>query len=303
MNEQANMVARYEREIPEGYEARIEGNKVIMELKDIKDTEDERIRKQIIEIVRTSPIPDNHAELLAYLEKQKEQNLEDIKDEAVRKYMKLDKFALANMLAERDKTNAETIEAFESIKEQPKQEWSEEDEKNLYTIIDSIKYVYDVSEGSKGSRLITWLKSLTERFNLQPEQKWDEEDEEMLLSAIEYVQTYPAHRQSVVDWLKSLLERFNLQPKQEWSEEDEAAFGDLMWCIEQARKSSKDENDMGDIWFAENWVKKRIKFLRPKSHWKPSEEQMETLEYYMHVLTCNEHKEILFGLYKQLKQL
>lgn len=49
----------------------------------------------------------------------------------------------------------------------------------------------------------------------------------------------------------------------EWSEEDDAVFGDLMWCIEQAKKFAKDENDMGNIWFAENWLKKRIKFLRP----------------------------------------
>ena len=37
--------------------------------------------------------------------------------------------------------------------------------------------------------------------------------------------------------------------------------------------------------------------------WKPSEEQMNTLEYYMHTLICNEHKEVLFGLYADLKKL
>ena len=30
------------------------------------------------------------------------------------------------------------------------------------------------------------------------------------------------------------------KPNTQWSEEDETAFGDLMWCIEQARKSAKD---------------------------------------------------------------
>ena len=37
--------------------------------------------------------------------------------------------------------------------------------------------------------------------------------------------------------------------------------------------------------------------------WKPSEEQMNTLEYYMHTLICNEHKEVLFELYADLKKL
>lgn len=44
---------------------------------------------------------------------------------------------------------------------------------------------------------------------------WREEDESMLLSAIEYIQTYPAHRQSVVDWLKSLKDRYTWKPSDE----------------------------------------------------------------------------------------
>ena len=49
----------------------------------------------------------------------------------------------------------------------------------------------------------------------------------------------------------------------------------------------------------ENWLKS----LKDKYTWKPSEEQMNTLEYYMHTLICNEHKEVLFGLYADLKKL
>ena len=49
----------------------------------------------------------------------------------------------------------------------------------------------------------------------------------------------------------------------------------------------------------ENWLKS----LKDKYTWKPSEEQMNTLEYYMHTLVCNEHKEVLFGLYEDLKKL
>ena len=49
----------------------------------------------------------------------------------------------------------------------------------------------------------------------------------------------------------------------------------------------------------ENWLKS----LKERYTWKPSDEQMNTLEYYMHTLVCNEHKEVLFGLYADLKKL
>ena len=85
--------------------------------------------------------------------------------------------------------------------------------------------------------------------------------------------TLPFYRQNELSLIKH-------QPA-EWSEEDEAAFGDLMWCIEQARKSAKDENDMGNIWFAENWLNRRLKSLHPQPRWKPSEEQIDVLEHFI----------------------
>lgn len=228
-------------EIPEGYEARIEGSKVIIKP---NDTEDERMMKEIIQFFKdasnskTRVVPSGtFAKWAEFLERQKEQNFEGIKDNAVRKYMKLDKFALANMLAERDKTNAEVIEAFESIKEYPKQEWSEEDESNLYNIIEAIKYVFDVSEDSKGSRLITWLKSLPERLNLQPKQEWSEEDEEIISSAVYWLERYLSDsnaldigrrdcRWTVVQTLNK-LKSFHPQPPKEWTIED-AKPGDIL---------------------------------------------------------------------------
>ena len=63
------MAAHYEHEIPEGYEAKIEGNKVIFEP---KKSEDEKIRKEIISYIKSSSAITNK-KWLAYLEKQKEQ--------------------------------------------------------------------------------------------------------------------------------------------------------------------------------------------------------------------------------------
>lgn len=96
----------------------------------------------------------------------------------------------------------------------------------------------------------------------------------------------------------------NKQKPAEWSKEDETAFGDLMWCVEQARKSAKDENDMGNIWFAENWLENRLKSIRPS--WKPSEEQMSML-----LAVINDPNNAgseschlaLISIYEQLKKL
>lgn len=42
---------------------------------------------------------------------------------------------------------------------------------------------------------------------------------------------------------------------QEWSEEDEAYLADALWCVEQAEKSCKDEDDKGACWSARRWLK------------------------------------------------
>lgn len=111
---------------------------------------------------------------------------------------------------------------------------------------------------------------------------------------------------SYAERIKNIIEKQKEQKPAEWSEEDETALGDLMWCIEQARKSAKNENDMGNIWFAENWVKKRIKSLRPQSHWKPSEEQMDVFVDALYYLPKNGFKDpngCIESLYNDLKKL
>ena len=84
------------------------------------------------------------------------------------------------------------------------------------------------------------------------------------------------------NFLKSLPERFNLQPKQEWSEEDEAHRAFILESLEnQIRFCKKDAEGAyyaKQIRTAQNW----LKFLRLKSHWKPTEEQLEALWNTLH---------------------
>ncbi len=67
-------------ELPEGYEARIEGNKIILEP---KESEDERIRKQLLnwfkdchwDAIDKDKTPLKREDIIAWFEKQGSQNL------------------------------------------------------------------------------------------------------------------------------------------------------------------------------------------------------------------------------------
>ena len=80
---------------------------------------------------------------------------------------------------------------------------------------------------------------------------WSEEDDNKI-NSIKYL-LHKLDNYNFDNWLKSLKDR--VQPKQEWSEEDEVGLGDAMWAIEQAKTIAKDENGMGNLWYAEHWLK------------------------------------------------
>lgn len=113
----------------------------------------------------------------------------------------------------------------------------------------------------------------------EAEQKsaWSEDDERMLHTIIadfkgfirDNTSTLESHFNECIDWLKSIKNR--VQPEQEWSEDDEIGLGDALWAIKQARTIAKDENDMGNLWYAEKWLKS----LRPQNTWKPSDDEIE----------------------------
>jgi hypothetical protein len=102
--------------------------------------------------------------------------------------------------------------------------------------------------------------------------------------------------ESIMNSLVSLLKspktskNIKLQPKQEWSEEDDNMLGSII-------RLGTLNNDQS------YWLKYLRERCCSKKHWKPSEKQIRTLEYYMHALSSNEHKEVLFGLMEQLKAL
>ena len=189
-----------EYQIPEGYEAKIEGNKVIFEP---KESEDERIRKELLTYLEHEYLVDKtikcseYNKYVAWLAEQGSQNLANstktCKDEP--------KFKVGDTI---HKIGENTI---------------------FPMVIEKIKdgdYVCD-----NGSTFI----------NIEFQDKY------------ELVVQNPT-----------------------WSEEDEIGFHDAMWAIEQARTIAKDENDMGNLWYAEKFLKS----LKERYTWKPSEEHTST---------------------------
>jgi hypothetical protein len=81
-------------------------------------------------------------------------------------------------------------------------------------------------------------------------------------------------------WLKSLKGRVgceaNCTTTKEWSEEDKTALGDALWCCKQAASIAKNENDMGNIWYAEKWLKslKEREQPHPKQEWSKEDDRM-----------------------------
>ena len=155
MSTQANMAARYEREIPEGYEARIEGNKVIIEL---KESEDERIRKRIVDFIKSHADEFEKStdtwDMLTYLEKQKEhQNNSDAREKALGRDLtfpqgkdkNLDEIAQDYVDGVKEYNPEPTWDLIQTAVcygyhycEQKPVEWSEEDEKMLNEICENL---------------------------------------------------------------------------------------------------------------------------------------------------------------------
>ena len=102
------------------------------------------------------------------------------------------------------------------------------------------------------------------------------------------------------------LEREEQKP--EWGEEDEIYLQDALWCVKQASKIARGENDMGACWSAERWLNSlKNRGNSPKSNtnspWKPSAEQMRQLGY---VAEQNKHNMLgkeLMTLYNDLEKL
>ena len=103
---------------------------------------------------------------------------------------------------------------------------------------------------------------------------WSEEDEAVLDALIRRLEGEDVYVSPhlAVECLKSLKGR--VQPKQEWNEEDEQHIDSLLKRLD-ALCRNKFERTRFAISEDRDWLKS----LRPQSRWKPSDEQMEALDW------------------------
>lgn len=265
---------------------------------ELKESEDERIRKEMIEILKkeahdfpSSVIAEKSNSWIAYLEKQGEQKPADTEKGA--------------------KGNEREI---------PNSAWSEEDESMLYGVMETEQYMLDVVNGIKKfdvgnasikedcTRELNWLKYLKDRVQPQPKQEWGEEDEELM-------------KWSIIN-LTELKDRFG---------EEYGKVGDCIDWLKSLRPQKQCCNDVPsreyilNVWELGNYWKEltngvcntehgtQLEYIQkhwkegdyydkisvcPQKQWKPSEEQMEALSIAM----CGVD-DPLFSLYQDLKKL
>ena len=119
----------------------------------------------------------------------------------------------------------------------------------------------------------TQIGQLFEENKKLKEQKpaeWSEEDSRMLSDIAGYISGVGSSsgitKRERVDFLYGLPKRFNLQPKQEWSEEDKRCFDEAIESLENLNFDGQASN-----------LKILRDFRKPLNTWKPSKEQMKAL--------------------------
>ena len=242
---------------------------------EIRESKDERIRKDIIVLVKDwwdRVNKDNIStkeQMIAWLEKQGEQKPQ-------------------RMIS---------AEAKEAMYNKPA-EWSEDDEVKINRIVDCLENL-NVADNDILLKDVDWLKSLKDRVQPQPNQEWSEEDEKIAKTIInEFEQSsewYCANgltKEDCIAWV-------NKQMHTKWSEEDKKKVNNLYVLLDQMVSfnmlSNKDATEFKD------WLKS----LRPQNRWKPSKEQMEALAWALSLAkNCGEECAFdLRTLQDQLKKL
>ena len=159
-----------------------------------------------------------------------------------------------------------------------KQEWSDEDEKMACTILNLLcsQVTYVTGQGTiSGKQYPTyakerdWFYALAKKMGFHKYKigevitEWKKEDiDDKMLSKSKPIEWTEEDKKKIQEILEpsyethcGLCRSFCPQQKIEWSEEDEIYLQDVLWCMKQASKVARGENDMGACWSAERWLK------------------------------------------------
>lgn len=153
-------------------------------------------------------------------------------------------------------------------------------------------------------QLERWLTELKELKEQNP--AWSEEDERMYrgLHNLIYSTPYCDSRKELSDWLKFLKDRVQPKQKQEWSEEDEEALEVAIIALENMYSEDSPLDCYAGHHMPFDKAANQLKYLKERYTWKPSDEQMDALDYYANSLcTYCDRQDDLRSLFNVLKKL
>lgn len=268
---------------------------------ELKDSEDEKIRKEVINyltnelnnIKQLTPRTNQFEDWIAWLEKQGElKPATDFSDLRTWKYIVdtvwTEKEGIGQYL---DSSFTEEVakklqKRFGNIEQKPADLPKGEDYgiDGLYHAIRILENTLSKVDGYQTDDGILEHKCAINAVKELYEQKpaWSEDDE-IKIKSITALLKSPAlcamdGNKGIIDesikYLKSLKDKVQPQPKQEWSEED-----DEMLNLITARLHSHPNIDLEEYSKEYDWLNYRLKSLRPRSRWKPSDEHYELEEF------------------------
>lgn len=220
----------WEYTIPEGMEAEIKDGKIIVRE---KESEDERIRKEIISYIKASGAVTN-PNWITWLEKQG--NKEEINEASYRTGIKRvldnpESYGLEKQGSQKPANSAKTCKDGQNCA------WSEEDDVRLTSTIQVLRFAFSLDSFNQYGKKdikdnLTWLESLKSRAQSQPKSEWGEEDEEMFEDICSNTEFAITKRPSLskelgeeqLRWLKSFKERCTWKPSDEQMEAFEQAL-------------------------------------------------------------------------------
>ena len=238
-------------------------------------------RKEAIEIIKKN-WPDSSFTMLREALETLIPELKESKDEKIRKWLVNYFREVCNNVAEKEKNavlawlekqgeQKSNIVPIFKVGDIIKNKKNDDTVKVEQILIDSYCY-----SGWDGAATIHSDFLISDQGNWElVEQKpaWSEEDEQnydILLKIICSSNKSESLVNKLFDWFKSLKGR--IRPKQEWSKKDETMLNCCLGAINTTDYFDEDNKDK-----MKNWLES----LRPQSHWKPSDDQIRRLEYFL----------------------
>ena len=168
----------------------------------------------------------------------------------------------------------------------------------ILPLIDSLPGKPELTEFERAIHRGFLCAGVKELKKIEQKSAWSKDDDYNFASAfgcVAFCQERAIDKTSYercLSWLKSLKDRVLPQPKQEWREEDlyeikHALFG--TYAVDVATR-----------------LLNKIKSLRPQNRWKPSDEQINALGFFIDCVVPDEFnykKQTLKDLLEQLKKL